>query len=63
MSKKSKRIELDMKTIHEYRKKGFSYRAISEIYDCSPTTISRRYREWLDNMNWFQKILLKLNLI
>lgn len=51
-----KKVELDMDDIWERRQAGDSYREISEIYLCSPSTIWLRYNKWKDGWSNFQKV-------
>lgn len=55
-----KKVELNMYHIHNLKKNGYTYKSISEIYNCSPTTISRRYRNWKDDLNLFQRFIAEV---
>lgn len=45
------RIPIDKDMATALREKGFSYRQIAEYFECSMSTIRRRFSEWNGNRN------------
>jgi len=58
--KKGRRIfltERELRNIEEKRRDGFVWVDIAEDYDCSLTTIRKRYYEWQNSETEFDKYL------